>query len=138
MADNEIKQQTIIDRQAREKEAIWEQLRKVPVVQVACERAGVSRASYYRWLKEDKEFAAEAEKALGDGIEFISDMSEAQLIVLIKEKKLPAIALWLRTHRDKYRNRLEVDAKLELVQERLTPEQEATLEKALKLADYGK
>lgn len=138
MANDEVKQKTIAERQVKESEALLEQLRKVPVVQAACERAGVSRATYYRWRKEDKEFAVKADEAIGDGIEFISDMSEVQLVSLIKEKKLPAIVFWLRHNRDKYRNRLEIDASLESVQEQLTLEQEAIVKKALELTRYGK
>ena len=43
------------------------ELRKVPIVQVACEKVGISRNTIYRWLKEDKQFAkdfAEAVKKL--------------------------------------------------------------------------
>ena len=33
-----------------------DELRKVPIVQVACEKTGLSRNSVYRWRKDDKEF----------------------------------------------------------------------------------
>ena len=33
-----------------------DELRKVPIVQVACEKTGLSRNSIYRWRKEDKDF----------------------------------------------------------------------------------
>jgi hypothetical protein len=35
------------------------ELKKVPIVQVACEKTGVSRNSVYRWRKEDINFAKE-------------------------------------------------------------------------------
>lgn len=54
-------------KQARNKELIIQQLTKTPIVEVACKKVGVSRASYYRWLKDDPEFKEESEKALMDG-----------------------------------------------------------------------
>ena len=35
------------------KDAFLEQLRKVPIIQVACEKVGISRNSVYRWKNED-------------------------------------------------------------------------------------
>ena len=40
----------------KDKELILEQLRKTPIVQVACEKTGIARATYYRWRKKDKRF----------------------------------------------------------------------------------
>ena len=70
-----------------------DELRKVPIVQVACEKSGISRNTVYRWLKEDKEFAKEYAEAETAGIEFVNDMSESQLLQLIKDRKFSAIRL---------------------------------------------
>lgn len=64
----------------------FEELRTIPIVQVACEKSGVSRNSVYRWKKEDKSFSKKMDQALADGVAFVSDMSESQLLTLIKEK----------------------------------------------------
>ena len=42
----------ILKRQKKEKLLLIEQLSKYPVVQVACEKTGVSRATYYRWREK--------------------------------------------------------------------------------------
>lgn len=84
------------------KNTVLEILKEMPIIEVACKKAGIGRATYYRWRKEDKEFRRKSEDAMGQGIEFINDMSESQLITLIKEKKMPAIALWLRNHHLRY------------------------------------
>ncbi len=39
-------------------------LKKTPIVQVACERSSVGRATYYRWKKDDADFAKQADEAL--------------------------------------------------------------------------
>ena len=74
------------------------ELEKVPIVSVACRRSGVSRNSFYRWCNEDPYFASLVNDALIEGEDFINDLSESQLITLIKEKKFSAIRFWL-THR---------------------------------------
>ncbi|KXK00128.1 MAG: hypothetical protein UZ19_OD1000176 [Parcubacteria bacterium OLB19] len=65
-----------------------EELKKVPIVQVACEKTGISRNTVYRWKLEDKEFSKAFDEALADGVAFVNDMGESQLLQLIKEKKL--------------------------------------------------
>ena len=49
-----------------------------------------------------RNFTGIAMEPLEQGIEFINDMSEAQVIQLIKEGKLPAIALWLKHYHPRY------------------------------------
>lgn len=86
----------------RNKEKVIGALREMPIVQVACKRGGVSRATYYRWRKEDKDFRLQSEDAMEQGFEFINDMSESQIVTLIREKKMPAITLWLKYHHPRY------------------------------------
>ncbi|HBT81028.1 MAG: hypothetical protein UX15_C0004G0007 [Parcubacteria group bacterium GW2011_GWA1_45_7] len=90
------------------KDTILEILKEMPIIEVACKKAGIGRATYYRWRKEDKEFRRQSDDALSHGIEFINDMSESQLITLIKEKKMPAITLWLRNNHPRYGSRTKI------------------------------
>lgn len=125
---------TIEVRQAKDKELLLEQLRKIPIVQVACQKVGVGRATYYRWRKEDKEFAKMADDALAEGNLLVNDMAESQLLSAIRDKNLVAIIFWLKHHHPAYATKMEVTAKFKSLEEKLTPEQEALLTKALKLA----
>src|SRR3989344_3629122 len=93
---------TIEERQDKEKQAVIDALKEMPIIQVACKRANISRATYYRWRKEDKNFLRQSEDAMGQGFEFINDMSESQIVTLIKEKKLQAIVIWLKHHHPRY------------------------------------
>ncbi len=113
-----------------------EELKKVPIVQVACEKTGISRNSVYRWRRKDKKFAEEMDIAMTEGVAFVNDMSESQLLTMIKEKSFPAIRFWLQHRNDNYRNKLEVTTK-ERVDE-LTPEQQKVVKQALKLASLTK
>jgi hypothetical protein len=111
----------------------FEELRKVPIVQVACEKTGVSRNSIYRWKKEDSEFSIKMEEALKEGVAFVNDMSESQLLTMIKEKNWSAISFWLKHRNDNYKNKVEVSGIVNTINE-LSPEQEALVKKALGLA----
>lgn len=113
-----------------------DELRKVPIVQVACEKTGLSRNSVYRWRKDDKEFLKKMESALSDGVALVNDMSESQLLTLIKEKNYPAISFWLRHRNDNYKNKLEITTKDD--DEELTPSQAKIVKQALKLANITK
>lgn len=108
------------------------QLKKVPIVQVACEKIGVSRTSVYRWRNEDTAFRKDMDSALAEGEELVNDMSESQLLSLIREKNWNAISFWLRKRSPKFRDRIEVTTATP--QEELSPEQEAIVQKALQLA----
>jgi len=117
----------------KEKKFLIEQLRKTPIVQFACERSGVSRATYYRWLKQDKEFAKEAETALQEGTSLISDLAESQLLSAIKDRNMTGIIFWLKNHHQAYADKLRVTGKL-TTENKLSKEQEASIRKALTLA----
>ncbi len=116
------------------KQLLLEQLKKIPIIQVAVERLGVGRTSFYRWKQEDKEFAKAVDEAILEGEMLITDLSEAQLINLIKDKNFQGIRLWLQVHSKKYSTKVEVTGHLNMKEEPLTPEQEELVEKALGLA----
>ncbi|MHB8660759.1 MAG: hypothetical protein ACYC75_02375 [Minisyncoccota bacterium] len=131
------KTETVEERQGKEKALLLANLKKVPIVHIACEKSSISRATYYRWRTEDNEFAKNADDALTEGEALITDMSESQLISLIKERKFPAVHLWLRHHHPKYKDKIEVVTR-PVEDDTLTSEQEATVKKALKLAKLSR
>ncbi len=121
-------------KQEKIKEKLIEELREMPVIQFACKKAGIGRATYYRWRSEDMEFAKKAETAITEGEELINDMSETQLISLIRDKNFQSLKLWLQHHHPKYSNKIELKATFQTPQDELTPEQEKTVREALSLA----
>lgn len=112
------------------------ELEKVPIVQVACEKTGVSRNSVYRWRKEDSRFAKKMDEALARGVDLVNDMSESQLLTLIKEKSFSAVSFWLRHRNKNYKDKLEVTTKDD--KEELTSEQAKIVKQALRLASLTK
>lgn len=129
-------QKTTENRQDKEKELVLKHLRKTPIVQIVCDRAGIGRASYYRWRNEDKNFKKAADEAIIEGELFINDMSESQIISLIKEKNWSAISFWLKHNHPKYANRIEVNTSIKDESEELTPKQKAMVKEALRLAAF--
>ena len=117
----------------KDKEKLLGELRKTPVVHVACKLSGVSKATFYRWKSEDPAFSVEADAALGDGKELVSDIAISQLISAIKDKNLGAIKFWLASHHPDYKAKVEIGGTLSVSQE-LTSEQEALVSQALRLA----
>lgn len=93
------------------KEEVIKQLKKTPVVEVVCKRAGVGRSTFYWWKKEDPKFADEVELAIQEGSQFINDMAESQLISAIKEGNMTGIIFWLKNHHRQYSPKLEVTTK---------------------------
>ena len=125
---------TIEKRQSKNKEQLLEILKKTPIVQIACEKAGIGRATYYRWRKEDPEFAKVSDQALLDGSLLINDMAESQMMSAIKDKNMTAIIFWLKHHHPAYATKIEITASNKNQDIVLTDEQKELLNKALQMA----
>lgn len=80
-----------------------EALQTVPIVQVACEKTGISRNTAYRWKREDPDFAQKFDEAMSNGIAFVNDMSEGQLLQLIKDRSFSAVRYWLNNHHERFK-----------------------------------
>jgi ACT domain-containing protein len=118
----------------RNKKLILEQLRINPIVQIACQKSGISRATYYRWCQKDKEFKNQASIALQEGTLLINDLAESQLLAAIKDQNLTAIIFWLKNHHADYTEKIQVSTKDKEIDEKLTPQEERLIKQALILA----
>lgn len=113
-----------------------DEVRKVPIIQVACEKSGISRNTVYRWKREDSDFAKQLTEAEAEGVAFVNDMSESQLLQLIKDRKFSAIRLWLTNNHQRFANKplLNQEAK----HTDLSDEQKDTIKQALQYANLIK
>jgi ACT domain-containing protein len=102
----------IQDRTAQNRQLMLEQLKKTPVVQICCEKLGVSRSTYYRWREEDEEFAKQADSALAEGVALVNDMAESQLLSAIRDRNISSIFYWLNHRHPAYSNKLEITTKV--------------------------
>ncbi len=121
---------TVIAKTEQNKDLLIEQIRKTPIIQVACEKTGIGRATYYRWKKEDELFRDKSDEALAEGIHLINDLAESQLISAIKDKHMTAIIFWLKNRHKDYKTRVEVSTVKE-DDGTLTPDQQELLTIAL-------
>lgn len=119
-------------RQDKLKILLIEQFKKTPIVQIACEKVGVSRATYYRWKHDDEEFAQIADESLSEGKLLINDMAESQLISEIKNKNMTAIIFWLKHNHPSFSTRVEIITKKKDFE--LSDEEKVLLEKSLELS----
>lgn len=116
------------------KKALVEQLKKTPVVQIACEKVNLPRSTYYYLRKEDPDFAKAADEALAEGSQLVNDVAESQLLSAIKNGNMTAIIYWLKNHHKTYRERLELSGQIEQLNRDLTPEERAMIQKAIAIA----
>jgi len=112
-----------IQKEKRKKDMIA-QLRKTPVAQLACERAGVSRSAYYKWRPQDPVFARAADRALEAGRSFINDLAESKLMGMIQNSNFKAIAFWLRHNNPRYAAIYRTIREYEVATERPSVEEE--------------
>ncbi len=122
---------------AENKQTLLEHLKKTPIVQVACEKTGIGRATYYRWRKEDEAFADEADEALSAGKKIVNDIAESQLMKAVRDGNMTGIIFWLKNNHPDYKTKVEVSGKLEN-QNKLSAEEEAQIKAALGHGGYYK
>tara|TARA_R100001443_G_scaffold24074_1_gene36194 strand:- start:376 stop:729 length:354 start_codon:yes stop_codon:yes gene_type:complete len=90
------------------KEAMLQALENsLGVVTVACKKTETPRSTYYKWLKEDKEFAQAVKEIENVALDF----AESQLHTQIKDGSTSATIFYLKTKGKKrgYVERSELD-----------------------------
>ena len=116
------------------KQAILKQLKKTPIVQLASSKAGIGRATYYRWRIKDEEFAKKADASISRGRLFINDMAESKLLNAIQDQNMTGIIFWLKHNHPVYTTRVEITQVDKEEKDQLKPEEEEKVKKALTLA----
>lgn len=90
------------------KEAMLQALENsLGVVTVACKKTDIPRSTYYKWLKEDEEFAQAVKEIENVALDF----AESQLHTQIKDGSTSATIFYLKTKGKKrgYIERSELD-----------------------------
>lgn len=120
----------ITSRINEDKKLLLEHLEKTPIVQIACEKSGVGRSTYYRWLEQDKKFARSAKQALSKGVLIMNDLAESQLLKSVRDGNMTAIIFWLKSRHLSYWNKLEIVENND--KEELTKAQKEVIRRVLK------
>lgn len=78
------------------------------VVKTACESVGISRTTYYQYLKNDPEFKSEVDSIQDESV----DIAESALLKQIKGGNITAIIFYLKTKGKKrgYTERQEIES----------------------------
>ena len=75
-----------------------EEVEKTPVIQIACDKFGISRNTFYRWMKEDKKFLIRINEAMSLGNGLVSEVAISNVLEGIKRKDAMYTKYWL-SHR---------------------------------------
>ena len=118
----------------KQKEQMIEQLKKNPIIQIACEKLEIGRATHYRWSTEDAEYAKSVDLAVQEGVIFFAEFSESKLHNAVRNDQPWAIAMSLKALHPRYKNKLEISGSIQHNTRELTPEDEALLKESLRLA----
>ncbi len=128
------KEESLQIRTSQKQKQLIEQLSRIPIVEVASQKVGIGRNSYYRWRRQSKKFASACDKAIEEGCQFINDLAESQLISAMKNNNLTAVMYWLNHRHNTYSPKLEVNGNLEIKKDELTKDIERSILKALESA----
>ena len=82
---------------------LLEELERTPIIQAACERAGISRNTYYRWMNEDSMFRMQVDERLRMGIDLVNDVAESNVLNGIKKGDSGFTKYWLSARHTGYR-----------------------------------
>lgn len=127
---NKKRKKTIVSRQKAVKEKVLAELEKMPIIEVAVKKAGISSSTYYRWLKEDSVFARAASHAYDCGVQYINDIAESKVITGVFNGDKTMVIFWLKNRHKKYTDKqLQVH---EIVDSPLTEERKKQIAEALK------
>lgn len=87
-------------RSSDEKSRLIQLLSETPFTNHACKKVGISRATFYRWKKDNPDFRKSVDKALHDGRTNLIEVAEAMIAKKVKEGESWAIKFFL-THNSK-------------------------------------
>jgi hypothetical protein len=94
----------------KDEEKVLSELEKMPIVAVACKKAGIGRATFYRWCLESKKYSKLAKDAMAKGVSLINDLAESKLVNGIEDGDFNNIKYWLNNRHPDYSFRYKTKA----------------------------
>lgn len=85
-----------------DKQKFLDELENLPIVSVVCKRAGISKATIYRWIEDDADFKKKYDCSLKRGRETLVDHAESKLVKLVDKEVLGAIRMVLEANSKRY------------------------------------
>lgn len=110
-------------KKASAQKKIIKELETTPIVQIACKKVGISRQTYYRWIKEDSKFFRKVKEAIEMGVSLVSDAAESNVLNGIKGGDSAFTRYWLSHRHPAYRKPfLRRDAGVDLFEREMIKE----------------
>lgn len=89
-------------RNGEDKRKFLAALETTPFIGHAAKRAGISRATIYRWLKDNYTFRKQVEAAQARGRENIVEMAESVLVTKIRDGDMRGVEFFLKHNSPRY------------------------------------
>ncbi len=118
--------------------AFLEELAKTGIVQLACNKSGIGRSTYYDWCNRYSKFYELAQKAIRGGRMMINDVAESQLLRLIQSGNITSLIFWLKNHHVDYSDKMVHNHTHQLGALELTDDERDQISRALKLTGLDK
>jgi hypothetical protein len=85
-----------------DKQRFLERLSETPLISIAAKRAGIAKATIYRWLDKNLDFNHKVNEVLEKGCEDLCDRIESVLIKKALGGEQWAVKMYLENNRNKY------------------------------------
>lgn len=118
----------------KQKTDLIELLKKNPVIQIACEKLDIGRATHYRWYADDEEYAKAVDSAIAEGVTFVAEFAESQLLNAVRNGEPWAVSMILKAMHPRYKNKIEFSGTINHNTRELTAEDEELIKESLRLA----
>jgi transposase-like protein len=96
---------TTAEQKKAMKAKICEILEKLPIIESACQKVGISRMTLSRWRKKDKKFSKKIDEVLEISRESVSDLAESKMMQKIDEGNPSMIRFWLCHNSSRYKKK---------------------------------
>ncbi len=93
------------------KKHIVDFLGEVPIAKFAYSKAGVPKATYYKWRKTDSAFLSLTDGAITDGKVSINELAKSQIIKKIQQGNITACIFWLKHNDQDFNPRIAIEMK---------------------------
>lgn len=119
---NEVTLSLVDERISEQKTKILDTLTKLPVIQVAVKRVGISRATFYRWRTEDFEFNNAVVAAIREGSTSINELAQSKLIEEVSHGNMTALIFWLKSRDPLFSDRRTIINEFKVPERPVSPE----------------
>jgi ACT domain-containing protein len=92
---------------------LLEEVGKHGIIQSACDKHGISRQTFYRWMKDYPDFLKEVTEAQSLGVGVVNDVALSNILAGIKSKDMNSTKYWLSHRHPEFRrpfvHRVDID-----------------------------